>query len=327
MVSVMPFNRIGIATVLLMTVTACTVALPPERPEVDVGSTQQAEQAMPAPAPAAALPADTMQAPAADGKTVTAEITPSQPPPSPAQPVETIEVTATALSGYWRLTASSSIDVEVGLLSGVRLAYSGQAHDRDICRIGNDDSRLRATCIAGFTPAAEGSVDDRQVTLRWWSGPANVIFRGLWDDADVIQGAFTGGLVGISVTGDIPAVMHKIPAPSTTSDERPSAALMQAVFADLRQGSLTDGRYEAMAAKRLQPAFSWAGARAPSHSLAYLGQIHIRWHRWQRETLQDVYAVQSPSDRSLCRIALSERNRVVDFACQSEPSATNGTQP
>lgn len=230
-------------------------------------------------------------------------------------------VTATGLSGFWRLTASSSIDVEVGLFSGIRLTYSGEAHDRDICRIRNDGGRLRATCVAGFTPTAEGRLDGRQVTLRWWAGPANMIFRGVWDDADAIQGAFTGGLAGLSVTGDIPAVMRKLPAPNAAiAEEPPSAAAMRAVFADLRQGSLTDGRYEGIAEKRLQPAFSWAAARASSHSLAYLGRIRIRWHRWQRETIQDVYDVQSPGDRSLCRIALGEQGKVVDFACQSEPS-------
>lgn len=126
-------------------------------------------------------------------------------------------------------------------------------------------------------------------------------------------------MIGLSITGDVPAVMRKVPIPDGTGDDRPSAQVMRAVLADLRQGALTEGRYEGMAVKRLQPAFSWAGARASSHSLSYLGQIHIRWHRWQRETIQDVYDVESPDDRSLCRIALSERGRVTDFACQSEP--------
>jgi len=225
-----------------------------------------------------------------------------------------IVVTASGLSGLWGLTAPSSIDIDLGLLSGVRIRYSGDVFDRDICRLSQQQDHLRATCIAGFTPTASGSVDDVGISLKWWSGPGTVIFGGPWDGGDVIDGRLSGGIAGMSVTGDIPATLHKL---TPMSGMPVSAGLMDQVFTDLRRGSLSAERYEPAAEKRLRPAFSWRGAKEEGHSLIYLGQIHIRWHRWQAETIQDVYDVQSPSDRSLCRIAVSEHNRVLDFACQS----------
>ena len=241
----------------------------------------------------------------------------TQPAPVAADDIPMIHVIATGLSGFWAVTASSSIDLEVGLLTGVRIRYSGTAYDRDICRIRYHGDALRAICVAGFTPTAEGSLDGDRIALRWWAGPATVIFQGNWDGAATINGALSGGMVGLSITGEIPATLHKVQPQAAGLGDHSSATMIGAVLDDLRRGSLTDGRYEPMANKRLQPAFSWAGAKEPSHSLVHLGQIHIRWHRWQNETIQDVYDVQSPSDHALCRIALSERGRVVDFACQS----------
>jgi hypothetical protein len=119
----------------------------------------------------------------------------------------------------------------------------------------------------------------------------------------------------MSVTGAVPARLRHLPAPPEGED-RPSAALVHAVLGDLRNGVLTTEIYEPAAIKRVRPGTAWPSVKATSHSLAFLGQIHIRWHRKQAETVQDVYAVRSPGNLSLCRIALSERNRVVDFACQ-----------
>ena len=144
---------------------------------------------------------------------------------------------------------------------GIRLLYSGSAYDRDICWIRQRGESLRATCAAGFTPSAEGSLDGDRITLRWWAGPATAIFQGTWDEAVTIGGAFTGGLAGTSVTGEIPAILHKV-LPKTGLQDRPGTAMMHAVLDDLRGGSLTEGRYEPMANKRLQAAFSWVGQRS-----------------------------------------------------------------
>ncbi|MTJ82983.1 MAG: hypothetical protein F8N37_18520 [Telmatospirillum sp.] len=273
-------------------------------------------------APADGRPRDASRSPPAAARTEVGSAIPE------------IVITGHALSGYWAVTASSSIDLDVGLLSGVRIRYSGDARDRDICRIDHQGERLRATCIAGFAPTARGSAVDGTVTLRWWTGPATVIFRGAWDDLGapfLLPGRLTGGIAGLGLTGDIPATMRKIAPPDSGDDARddagddtggglpepPGAARMRSVLEDLRQGRMRPDLYEGIAAKRLEPAFSWVGAKEPRHRLRYLGRIHIRWHRWQRETLQDVYEVTSPTDRSLCRIATGDSGRVVDFACQS----------
>jgi hypothetical protein len=303
-------RRLG-GSLLIVALSGCATPLPPELP---AAARQAKIQDLVAPSPAPTT--------SAVGSEDTSEPRPPaavQPVPERTDDIPEVLVTAAGLSGFWAVTASSSIDLEVGLLSGIRLRYSGAADDRDICRIHHRGDALRASCVAGFTPTAEGSLDSDRIVLRWWAGPATVIFQGNWDEAATIGGALSGGMAGLSITGEIPATLHKVRPQATGLQDHPSAAKMQLVLDDLRRGWLTDGQYEGMATKRLQPAFSWAGAKDPWHSLTYLGQIHIRWHRWQNETIQDVYDVEGPSDRALCRVAVSERGRVVDFACQSGP--------
>ena len=69
--------------------------------------------------------------------------------------------------------------------------------------------------------------------------------------------------------------------------------------------------------KRLQAVLAWTAKDQPVDSISYLGKIHIRWHRWQQETLQDVYEVTGANSRSLCRIAQNEIGKVIDFACMA----------
>ncbi len=296
---------------LLLALSGCVAPLPAEEvapaPPIPLGapaSMGAVEKALPA---EAVVPGDPAPPPAAA----------SRPGHAGAEPIPEILIAATGLSGFWAVRASSSIDIEVGLLSGVRIRVSGNEQDRDICRLRQSEGKLRATCIAGFAPTAEGSLDDETIALRWWLGPATVIFHGRWDQRSEIAGALTGGVAGLSVTGEVPAALRKLRSPEAASPL--SAALMMTVFEDLRRGALSDGPYDGLAAKRLQPAFSWAGAKDVSHHLTYLGRIHIRWHRWQAETVQDVYDVRGPADRSLCRIGLDGQGRVIDFACQSVP--------
>jgi hypothetical protein len=236
--------------------------------------------------------------------------------PQATGPAPEILVTANDLTGYWRVTASKTIQFEVGLFSGVHIIYSGEMQDRAICLIRHHDPRLFVTCSTGRSPTADGTVDGDRVTLRWWNGPANLIFDGSWDQMGTINGAFSGGVMGMSVTGRIPATLKKMNIPDSDGDARASIGALRGVLDDLHKGVLTEDRYEAAAVWRLQPALAWRGAKVAAHSLTYLGQIHVRWQKGQPDLLEDVYEVRSGDTLSLCRIGLSERGRVVDFGCQ-----------
>ena len=298
-----------------LALSGCTVALPAGLQDQYAAS-----------APASVV--ETLPAQEAGAFTETQPFQINQTPSTGAAPLRapvedttrTIQVTAIGLSGLWMVNGPSSIDFEIGLLSGVRILYSEAPNDRDVCMIIQNPGSLRATCIAGFAPTAGGSFDeeDNQLRLRWWTGPLTVNFNGFWaPNATQIPGTLSGGLAGVSITGVIPMTLHKVWPQTEHVEGRGTAKLMRVVFEDLRTGGFTEAFYESIAKRRLAPAYAWPGAKEPSHILSYLGRIHILWHRGQTESVQDVYLVQSGQDVSLCRIGFSEHKLVVDFACQT----------
>lgn len=242
---------------------------------------------------------------------------PQQMPSDDGAPAEVV-VSGNLLSGYWTVTAPKIVEFKGGLFSGIHIFYSAETYIRDICLIRRRDRRLTATCSTGDAAMASGSLDGAEVVFRWWSGPANLIFDGNWDGKDTIEGAFSGGLVSMSVTGDVPATLHKFDRSASIGakiQNGDTAAAMLGVLDDLRQRVITEGRYEASAVKRVKRAFEWVDAQTASHDLTYLGQIHIRWQKTQPELVQDVYEVRSGDRLSLCRIGLDAERRISDFAC------------
>lgn len=230
-------------------------------------------------------------------------------------------VTAPRLSGYWMVTGPNLIQFQVGLFSGIRILYSGQTDTRDICLLQHQTAAgFAAICSAGLFSMARGHVNRDHVRLEWWSGPANLIFNGTWDEGATIAGVFTGGLAGIPVTGGIPASLHKLPLPAGTGN---AASLNAArnVIADLQRGILTAPWYEPGAIKRVWRAEHWPDAKSGPHSLVWLGTIHVHWQQKQPDLVEQVYEVRSARMLSLCRIALSARGLVDDFACHAGPPA------
>ena len=306
-----------VAAASLALVGGCTVVAPPEPAVVTAGAAPAASAPPPGSPPATVAPArsaaSALKAPPPPDVPVPDTPAPDTPPAADA-PMEVIVVSAPGLSGYWAVNAAQAIDVQLGLFSGVRVVYSSETGDRDICLLRQHGPRLAATCSSGLSPTAEGAMDGQQVTLRWWNGPANLIFDGSWDEAGTIQGSISGGLAGLSVTGAIPATLRKLAADG--GEDPASAASLRGVLDDLRHGALTEARYEAAGLKRVRPSLAWPGARAASQTLTYLGRIHVRWRKDQPDLPQDVYAVRRSEQLALCRIGLSERGRVVDFGCQ-----------
>jgi hypothetical protein len=227
------------------------------------------------------------------------------------------------VTGFWRLTANRLIDLDIGLFSGIHIRYGGELRDRNICWLQQKGRSFEALCAAGNAlHKGEGTVEDDGVTMRWWAGAANIIFAGKFADADRLNGGFSGGVVGISVTGDVPASMTRLPEPApppADAPERPSAALIRMVWEDVRKGALSEGRYEGSAPKRVEQGMSKPMAAETIGQMIYLGEILTRWRKEQRELLQDVYLVRTGAGRRLCRVSANQQNQVVDFNCVSLP--------
>ena len=309
--------------ILPLLLTGCVSALPepssvlpvvPDAPANAVAAEASAE-----PRVAEAAPAVPGATPAVKTRRVNAPAAPKPSVPSDIdkQPIEELVIRPASLTGYWKLTAARTIDVDIGLFSGIHIRYGGENRDRNICWLQQTGKSLSALCVSGTVlKSAEGSVGEDDVTMRWWSGAATVIFSGKFTDAERVSGGFSGGVVGLSVTGDVPATLTKLDLPpEPPPSDRPSAALIKAVWEDVRQGHLTDGRYEGSAVKRVNQGMPKEIAGETPQDLAYLGQITVRWRKEQRETLQDVYQVRTGAGRRLCRVAANEQGQVVDFNC------------
>ncbi len=314
----------------LLLLTACAVPIPEASPPpsasepapVAVPSEQQAA------APVQTTSADPVQPDAPKSKVRRpAPATASAPPPPPPadldrQPIEELVIRPDTVTGFWRLTASRTIDVDIGIFSGVHIRYGGEVRDRNICWFEQKGHSFDASCASGGAlRTAEGSVDDEGLSMRFWVGAATINFSGKFTDAERVQGGFSGGVIGVSVTGDVPATLTKLPPPKPAdTPERPSAGLIRLVWEDVRKGALTEGRYEGAAVKRVNQGMSKEIAAETPQQLIYLGEILTRWRKEQRELLQDVYLVQTNAGRRMCRVSANPQGQVVDFSCLALPA-------
>jgi hypothetical protein len=323
---------------LLLLLTACAVPLPEAAPVPSAPSEPVVSGVEEAPAAAGhsvdspPVPSPSSEADPAKAKprridpSVAASHAPPPPPPSDLdrQPIEELVIKPGSVTGFWRLTASRTIDVDMGLFSGIHIRYGGEIRDRNICWLQQKGHSFDAICASGNAlKSAEGSVDDDSLTMRWWVGAATIIFSGKFTDAEKISGGFSGGVVGISVTGDVPATLTKLPTPEPSAadtQERSSALLVRQMWEDVRRGVLTEGRYEGSAVKRVNQGMPKEIAAETPGQMIYLGEILIRWRKEQRETLQDVYLVQTQAGRRLCRISVNPQGQVVDFNCLALPA-------
>jgi len=322
---------------LLLLLTACAVPLPepapaslPDSPAAEAPGQDapmaQEERQVDASAPVAAAPGEAAK-PKARRSAPAAAASSAPPPPPPAdldkQPIEELVIKPSSVTGFWRLTASRTIDVDIGLFSGVHIRYGGEIRDRNICWLQQKGRSFDAICASGNAlKSAEGSVDDDSMTMRWWVGAATIIFSGKFTEAEKVTGGFSGGVVGMSVTGDVPATFTKLPTPAAApadAPERPSAALVRLVWEDVRRGALTEGRYEGSAVKRVNQGMPKEIAAETPRQMIYLGEILIRWRKEQRETLQDVYLVRTDAGRRLCRVSVNPQGQVIDFNCLPLP--------
>src|SRR5271168_2234186 len=119
----------AIAVTALVATSGCVSQLPPQMPDiaarpgqVPTGETAPIDRPIAGrdrpqtDDPAALTPSPPAKSPRRQADSIA-------PPPIPShlesEPVEEVVVTPTNITGFWRLTAAHSIDVEIGLFSGI----------------------------------------------------------------------------------------------------------------------------------------------------------------------------------------------------------------
>lgn len=285
------------------------------------GPADETELAVTAGAPeipvAAPVTPEAAAAPAPPRTAVNAAATPAA-PTGPLETTEEITVIGHSFSGLWKVNSPKRLGMDVGLFSGVHIRYSGETGDRDICELHQTGTALDARCLR-LARTAAGSVDGDDIVLRSWLGPANLILKASAQSGSTLKGTIGGGALGAQMTGGVPIQATKLKiAPAET--ERPSAALLRAVLADIAEGRLTAGRYAPEAAERLRKDLgdlrSDQGKLGPVRSVAYLDQLLPRHPFDPREQPLEVYRVEYAGGAQLCGISPGPPAAVADFICR-----------
>jgi hypothetical protein len=235
----------------------------------------------------------------------------------PVSGAEQITVQARSFTGLWKVNSPKRLGLDVGLLSGVHIRYSGETGDRDICALRQTGDRLDAHCLRLGRDVA-GSIDGDRITLTSWLGPANLILTASAQSGSSLRGSISGGALGARMTGGVPIEAVKLvvsPAP-----ERPSAPLVRAVLADIGGGHLTAGRYMPEAAARLNRELrdlqAGQSELGPMQGLTYLDQLLPRHPFDPRERPLEVYRVEYAKGTQLCGISPGTAGTVDDFICR-----------
>jgi hypothetical protein len=238
----------------------------------------------------------------------------------PAEPAtEQITVVPDGLTGLWKVNSPKRLGMDVGLFSGVRIGYSGDTGDRDLCELHQAGSALDARCLR-LPRSVSGDVDGNRITLRSWIGPANLILKAQTQAGGTLAGTIGGGALGTQLTGGVPIRATRIIAPVDAGRDRPSAVLMRAVLADVAAGRLSAGRYAPEAEARLRQDLgdlrAAGAALGPLQDIAYLDQLLPRHPYDPQEHPLEVYRVEYAGGSQLCGISLGPPAAVADFICR-----------
>jgi hypothetical protein len=237
---------------------------------------------------------------------------------SPNPTTEQIIVLGHSFTGLWKVNSPKRLGMDVGLLSGVHIRYSGETGDRDICELRQTGDRLDAHCLRLARNVA-GSIDGNQITLTSWIGPANLILTASARSGSSLVGSISGGALGARMTGGVPIEATRLTVPPDGA-ERPSAPLVRDVLADIGGGRLTAGRYAPEAAARLKNELGdlQAGQSelGPLQGMTYLDQLLPRHPFDPREHPLEVYRVEYAKGTQLCGISPGEAGTVDDFICR-----------
>ena len=246
-----------------------------------------------------ALP-QTEDAPAPEGKAVT----------------DNVLVTGRSLSGYWMVEGPSSIDYHFGILSGLEITYDLTPRPRNICIIHDNQGQLDAICVAGTAETAQGARKGTDFKLVWTDTGGSLIFTGSQLDANVIDGALSGGVLGLGLTGGVPAKLFRLDA-INAPQAHDLSPLMAQVISDVRAARPSDRRYDPKGLSRFKAGMNADSYPAGNLRLTWLGTIYNRWRPKQPEAAENVFRVEAGARTSLCRLAVTPEGLVHDFNCRA----------
>ena len=254
--------------------------------------------------------------PAVDKPEEADEPQPPDPPPPIAKnppPAEGITVTAIGLTGYWRLNTYLQMSFGIGPFHKGKTDL-GEMADRDICEFVQVKKTVRAVCLRkAYASSATGSVDEDELTLEWSTGPGTLIFEGQVKGTDAIAGGLGIGVLGVRVSDQVAASLHKLSPSETRPGPAASEAALRRVLADLDQGTLTEPRYTPAALgyiRKAKPA-----ALGTPDDLLYLGTIRHRRPEEKIEKDVEVFEIRAAGKKTLCGVSLEEGELVSDFLC------------
>jgi len=303
-------DRIGLSALLALLLTGGCVARQDEQGDVTVAVTATVAMAA---APVRVPPETPNPAPsAAAGAAAPTDAAASGPG------AERITVLGRSFTGLWKVNSPKRLGLDVGLLSGVHIRYSGETGDRDICELRQTGDRLDARCLR-LARDIDGSIDGDRITLKSWIGPANLILTASAQSGSSLTGSISGGALGARMTGGVPIEATKL-TPNPAALDRPSLPLVREVLADIGDGRLTAGRYSPAAAARLKKDLrdlqADQTALGPLRGLTYLDQLLPRHPFDPRERPLEVYRVEYAKGTQLCGVSPGEADTVDDFICR-----------
>jgi hypothetical protein len=238
------------------------------------------------------------------------------PTPSPQAVVDDVLVTGTSFSGYWVVEGPALIDYDFGILSGITISHGQERAERNICLIHDRVGDLDAICTAGTAQDATGSARDGHVRLNWSAGPGSLIFEGQRMSRDQIDGRLFGGVLGLGLTGAIPARLRRLDDPYQDPVGRPTADALKTILHALTEAApappgLSPKAADEFNAYRRQPKL----LPAPD-AIRFMGTISNRWRPKQRVAVQDVFRIEGEGRVALCRIEMDPMAQVADFDCR-----------
>jgi hypothetical protein len=135
-------------------------------------------------------------------------------------------------------------------------------------------------------------------------------------DENVIDGALSGGVLGLGLTGGVPAKLFRLDAFGVPNAHDLSPLMVQ-VIADVRAGRPSGARYDPKGLSRFKADLNLSAYPIGKLGLTWLGTIYNRWRPKQPETAEEVFRIEAADRTSLCRLAVTPEGLVHDFNCRS----------
>jgi hypothetical protein len=240
----------------------------------------------------------------------------SDPTSSPQTLVDDVLVTGTSFSGYWVVEGPALIDYEFSILSGITITHGQDRAERNICLIHDRAGDLDAICTAGTAQDATGSAREGHVRLSWSAGPGSLIFEGQRMSRDQIDGRLFGGVLGLGLTGAIPARLRRLDDPYQDASGRPAAGALITILHALTMGASAPLGLSPKAANEFNAYRRETNLLPVPDAIRFMGTISNRWRPKQRVAVQDVFRVEGGGRVALCRIEMDPMAQVADFDCR-----------